>query len=234
MSYHYLAELVGGSSAPLSSDGEPLRRSKSTRTAERCYLDANWTGCYQCSLSGMMPEPSTEPNGRGDVTLYLLGFPVSPSASLASKQPKTTRATCGPIPPEYLARYSLDSRSWRTFQGSLLKGMGISGESLPTLPRSGSMQYGIVSQLPASAPLTKETDSLSWPTPTVFGNYNRKGLSKTSGDGLATAVKNRGSSGGPLNPTWVEWLMGWPLEWTGLKPLAMDRYRQWLSAHGIT
>jgi hypothetical protein len=28
-----------------------------------------------------------------------------------------------------------------------------------------------------------------WPTPTVFGNYNRKGLSKTSGDGLATAVK---------------------------------------------
>lgn len=28
-----------------------------------------------------------------------------------------------------------------------------------------------------------------WPTPTAKGNYNRKGLSKTSGDGLATAVK---------------------------------------------
>jgi len=27
-----------------------------------------------------------------------------------------------------------------------------------------------------------------WPTPTVCGNHNRKGLSKTSGDGLATAV----------------------------------------------
>ena len=24
---------------------------------------------------------------------------------------------------------------------------------------------------------------------------------------------------GSLNPTWVEWLMGWPLEWTDLKPL---------------
>jgi len=28
----------------------------------------------------------------------------------------------------------------------------------------------------------------NWPTPTVCGNYNRKGASKTSGDGLATAV----------------------------------------------
>jgi hypothetical protein len=28
-----------------------------------------------------------------------------------------------------------------------------------------------------------------WPTPTVCGNYNRKGASATSGDGLATAVK---------------------------------------------
>lgn len=30
-----------------------------------------------------------------------------------------------------------------------------------------------------------------WPTPTVKGNFNRKGLTKTSGDGLETAVKKR-------------------------------------------
>ena len=30
--------------------------------------------------------------------------------------------------------------------------------------------------------------------------------------------------GGSLNPTWVEWLMGWPLGWTDLKPLATDRF----------
>jgi hypothetical protein len=29
-----------------------------------------------------------------------------------------------------------------------------------------------------------------WPTPTVNGNYNRKGSGKKSGDGIATAVKN--------------------------------------------
>jgi len=88
-----------------------------------------------------------------------------------------------------------------------------------------------------------------WPTPTVCGNYNRKGASATSGDGLATAVMKcatptardwksgkasdatmeRNSRplseqiGGSLNPTWVEWLMGWPLGWTDLKPLATDK-----------
>jgi hypothetical protein len=88
-----------------------------------------------------------------------------------------------------------------------------------------------------------------WPTPTVCGNYNRKGASPTSGDGLATAVlkcatptardwrsgkasdatMERNSRplseqiGGSLNPTWVEWLMGWPLGWTDLKPSATDK-----------
>ena len=158
-----------------------------------------------------------------------------------------------------------------------------------------------------------------WPTPTVCGNYNRKGLSKTSGDGLATAVNNwptpstkgyghaaegmvanliqkiedgiiskqeaeqmlslpklenhrtwkkkfptpqasdhrdRGNLSNPaiqrrmeigkqvnlsmcvsadsgkLNPMWVEWLMGWPLGWTDLKPLEMDKFQKWLDEHG--
>ena len=31
------------------------------------------------------------------------------------------------------------------------------------------------------------------------------------------------NTGGRLNPTWVEWLMGWPLGWTDLKPLVMDK-----------
>ena len=32
-------------------------------------------------------------------------------------------------------------------------------------------------------------------------------------------------SGGSLNPTWVEWLMGWPLGWTDLEPSATARCR---------
>lgn len=38
--------------------------------------------------------------------------------------------------------------------------------------------------------------------------------------------------GGSLNPTWVEWLMGWPLGWTYLKPWEMDRFRNVQQRHG--
>ena len=91
----------------------------------------------------------------------------------------------------------------------------------------------------------------SWPTPTVCGNYNRKGVSKKSGDGLATAVwskdgksrmdqlPNRVAYGGDqtrqkgqLNPEWVEWLMGWPIGWTDLNPSGMVKFQQWLHSHG--
>jgi len=46
------------------------------------------------------------------------------------------------------------------------------------------------------------------PTPTVTGNHNRKGASPANGDGLSTAV------GGPLNPEFVEWMLGWPIGWS--------------------
>ena len=38
--------------------------------------------------------------------------------------------------------------------------------------------------------------------------------------------------GGPPDPNLVEWMMDWPLGWTDLKPLEMDKYRQWLEQHG--
>ncbi len=38
--------------------------------------------------------------------------------------------------------------------------------------------------------------------------------------------------GGSVNPTWAEWLMGWPIGWTDLKPLEMDKFQQWFRSHG--
>jgi hypothetical protein len=37
--------------------------------------------------------------------------------------------------------------------------------------------------------------------------------------------------GGKLNPQWVEWLMGWPMGWTGLQPLETDKFQEWLRQH---
>lgn len=33
-------------------------------------------------------------------------------------------------------------------------------------------------------------------------------------------------------PELPEWAMAWPIGWTELKPLAMDRFQQWLLSHG--
>jgi len=40
-------------------------------------------------------------------------------------------------------------------------------------------------------------------------------------------------AGGRLNPTWVEWLMGWPLGWTDCDVSATDRFREWCALHGV-
>ncbi len=33
-------------------------------------------------------------------------------------------------------------------------------------------------------------------------------------------------------PSLPEWIMGWPIGWTDLKPLETDRFQQWLLSHG--
>lgn len=52
-----------------------------------------------------------------------------------------------------------------------------------------------------------------WPTPHASCSTGPgSGPNKTGGENLQTAA------GGALNPTWVEWLMGFPLGWTALEP----------------
>jgi hypothetical protein len=38
--------------------------------------------------------------------------------------------------------------------------------------------------------------------------------------------------GGQLNPTFAEWMMGWPLKWTELKPLETDKFHCAPQQHG--
>lgn len=63
------------------------------------------------------------------------------------------------------------------------------------------------------------------PTPTVQDAKNNCGPSQTDRDALNVTV------GGPLNPEWVEWLMGWPIGWSSLEPMPLERFEAWLDAH---
>ena len=44
---------------------------------------------------------------------------------------------------------------------------------------------------------------------------------------LPDCVENKAESTAVLNPDWVEWLMGWPIGWAGLKPLSREGFNQW-------
>jgi hypothetical protein len=60
-----------------------------------------------------------------------------------------------------------------------------------------------------------------YPTPRASGT------TMGGGSNSRAAAKARGTLvTGSLNPTWVEWLMGFPLEWTALKDWAMRSSRK--------
>ena len=70
-----------------------------------------------------------------------------------------------------------------------------------------------------------------WPTPNA-GNENWGGTMQEWGGSKNWVRKEMPEfASGQLNPTWVEWLMGWPLEWTDLKPLATDKFLLWQQQH---
>ena len=67
-----------------------------------------------------------------------------------------------------------------------------------------------------------------WPTP-VARMYKDGG---SPAEYARNEIPLAAQVGGPLNPEWVEWLMGWPQEWTDLKPLATDKFHKWSQQSG--
>jgi len=71
--------------------------------------------------------------------------------------------------------------------------------------------------------LTRKVMENPWPTPTAssWGNAgSREMLNKHIASGNITEQDKRSmtaGNGGKLNPTWVEWLMGFPTGWTDLE-----------------
>ena len=95
------------------------------------------------------------------------------------------------------------------------------GNHFFTLPGA----VGATKHLP---PEMEEKRKMIWPTPTTADAQGGPGRSdkRKRGDNLRT------QAGGSLNPTWVEWLMGWPLGWTDCAHSGTDKFQQWLCSHG--
>jgi hypothetical protein len=104
-----------------------------------------------------------------------------------------------------------------------------------TWPRSGIMLNGTAYQLPL---LARSTDAIG------FGSWVGTPTSRDYKDGSAKSCQNvpvksrlgravhtlqphpSDQAGGSLNPTWVEWLMGFPIGFTDLGPLETQSFRK--------
>lgn len=278
MSWHFSQAMEAEFSAAACSDGEPSAPSKLTRQPDDDSLPAKTTAACHHSPFGTTFPPLTASPG---LALWM--------SSLAASHAKTSalpgREQGSPANDQgsgvsllgSFARFDPATSSWKTPQLSLLGGSEPFSE---TWPRWGLMRDGVcLEQMKPPSRLIAERSRLSttaiesgsWvadraPTPTVCGNYNRKGASPNSGDGLATWVKQRlptpivhdskhmapselnrkspclaamvkwpgngQQPGGPLNPEWIEWLMGWPIGWTASGALETGRFQQWWHLHG--
>lgn len=232
MSWLFSQVLEEAYSEDVSSDGGPFARSSGIPTPRASSSGVKTTESSNPFQCGTMSEPSTANHGEDLLTWFREAFLVrtspSPEAEPVSME---SGPDYGPRWLESSVRFDRGSSSWKTHRQLFAE---VLDESSVTFPRWGMIRDGVVFQRPKLELHTDEIDFGSLlPTPTVKGNYNKASLSKKAGDGLATAVnKLETGDGGPLNPEFVEWLMGWPIGWTDSGPLEMAKFRKWLAEHG--
>lgn len=163
------------------------------------------------------------------------------------------KAACGGTCGEFVAKWEPDTSTWRTRQSLLLGGLEtFSGR----WPAEGGMRSGSCWARATSVPPISGGASGSWlATPTATANQLTPSMMKWPGcrnwlptpttqdaknDGSISQQKRDCLNGvlrGPLNPVFVEWLMGWPENWTavtavrGSSRLGMDRFLEWRRQH---
>jgi len=172
-----------------------------------------------------MSERSTVHNGEDLLTWYRAAFLVKTSPS-PEAEPVSMESgpDYGPRWLESSVRFDRGSSSWKTHRQLFAE---VLDESSVILPRWGMIRDGVVFQRPKSELHTDGIDFGSLlPTPVASDIHHRKTKYAQGGSALSFVI------GGPLNPNWVEWLMGWPIGWTDSGPLEMAKFRRWLDEHG--
>lgn len=175
------------------------RDSWSWKTSQRCLVEG-WA-----TYSESFPRAGTMRNGiayrrqasaplTGGTGCLSSGHNVpTPTKSDAQRMPNTGRNSHGPTIHE-IAEQAIPIRMWPTPHG-----MSPDGRS-----------HG-----PSGNELGRAVNRAMWPTPKTqdcrAAKYDR-GKSNL-GEEVYASVPEATAEGGSLNPTWVCWLMGFPLDW---------------------
>ena len=245
----YLGEnyLDGERSVPLNGNNTQLAY---------CLPD-KMTDYLKVSRFGMMFKPLTEQVGEELLMLYQAAFRAKTSLPQAKVLELTESGQeCGEKWQGSFAKYDPSSSLWKTHQCSLIEDWEQFSQIWPTW---GSMRNGACWERQTLGLNTTEREfgllpdndkffhtpttgssggsnsrkamqkrGVTWPTPTTGTGGGNAG-----GSGVRRTAKENGTYVPSLiNPNLQEWLMGWPQDWTEIKPLETDKYRKWRQLHG--
>lgn len=250
MNYLYSQELVAVYS-PLNTywDGEQSVMSKSKNTARKSSVKESKTVYWMPPLSSETSESSSPKDTPSHIREWLMSSPGDSHARTYPVQDTElelmeTGLDFGNLCSMQFAQLNQDMSSWKTAQCLLF---GDLEQSLEIWPRMGMMQDGVACRPPLLDLLISGTEYGLWPTPVKTDDHRfdmvsmkRKeiGEKRPSGAQIGTSLKwDRRvipylQSNGRYHPNLSEWLMGWPITWSALEPLEMDRFQQWLKQHG--
>jgi hypothetical protein len=242
MSWLFSQALVEEYLAANSLDGEQSVQSNGNPTQQAYCAPDKMTVFSRLSRFGMMFKPFTVIHGEELSMSSVVAFHVrtfqpleKESASMESGQ------ECGEKWRGSFVKYDPDSCSWKTHQCSLL---GDLDEFSETWPQWGLMRDGECWEQRTLEQTIRGTGcglSLEmWPTPVKSDYAGRRPSKGWKGDSDLPSVvwtrtggaQNPQMSPASINATWTEWLMGWPLGWTDLKPLEMDKCLYAPQPHG--
>jgi len=256
MSWLFSQAVVEAYLPDICSDGEPSAQSNGNLT-QLAYLPPDrMTAFSRLSRFGMTFRRLTADRGEALLTLYRAAFHVRTSPQPDAEQALTASdQECGERWHGWLAKFDPSTSSLKTPQCSLFEEGCESLKTLPRsgMTRSGTLwerqtlvhrisetESGLLlptpdttnrdnkkvlysKNAPSQSGRSLATYARTWPTPTAHNAKETNAPSEHNRNTTTLAAQ----AGGSLNPTWVEWLMGWPLGWTDLKPLEMDKFQQW-------
>jgi len=243
MSWLFSQALVEEYWGDISSDGQQFAPLNGNPIPQAYCAPDKMTDFSRLSRFGMTYKPLMDILGEELLTLYLAGFHAKTSAPQEKAQELTeNEAQCGEKWRASFTKYDPDSHSWRTHQCSLL---GDLDEFSETWPQWGLMRDGKCWEQRTLEQTIKGTEygllREMWPTPVKSDYAGRRPSKGWKGESDLPSVvwtrtggqENPQMSPASINATWTEWLMGWPLGWTDLKPLVMDKSPSVQQLHGM-
>ena len=227
MSWHFLQGQEVASWEGDSLDGAPSALLRLIPTLEKFCSPDKETDTLRGFQSGMTLEHLTaDRGGEGLESSQRDGRVKTSHVQGRAKGSKESAQGSGWKLPGSWGKFDPGTSLVRTRQCCFITGDGELYSGI--CPRWGSASDGeLLERTIYPMPHTKESEFGSLlPTPVADDISHRKKKYAQGGTALSTAI------GGPVNPAFSEWMMAWPIGWTDLEPLEMDKFQQWLSLHG--